>query len=68
MRIKQSDVARLAGIHTSTLSRLLNDEEDRPLPMKFLGEVATALGLTPHVIAERAERRIREEEQELSST
>lgn len=63
----QADIARISGIHTSTLSRLLNDKEDRPLPMKFLGEVATALGLSPHVIAERAERRIHDEEPDILS-
>ena len=66
--LKQADIARIAGIHTSTLSRLLNDEEDRPLPMKFLAEMATALGLSPHVIAERAERRINDEELEEPSS
>lgn len=59
--LKPSDIARRANMHTSTLSRLLNDEEDRPMPMKRLGEIAEALGVPPHVIAERAERRLAEE-------
>lgn len=59
--LKQADVARLTGMYTSRLSRNLNDAEDRPLDMEFLGEIATALGITPAVIAERAQRRLLED-------
>lgn len=58
----QADVARMTGMPTSSLSRLLNDDLDRPFSLDDLGGIAEALGLPPHVIAERAERRMREEE------
>ena len=58
--LKQADVARLTGMQTSSLSRWLNDSEDRPLTMQFIADMATALGLTPMVIMERAQRRLDE--------
>lgn len=59
--LKQNDVAKRAGMHASTLSRYLSDDEDRGFPFWALGAIADALDLPPHAIAMRAERRLQED-------
>ena len=61
-KMSQNEVARKAGMNQSTLSRYLSDEEDRGLPYSALSNIARALGLTPVIIAQRAEERLRGEE------
>jgi transcriptional regulator with XRE-family HTH domain len=54
--LRPADIARKAGMHTSTLSRYLNDAEDRGLPYNILNDIAEALGLPVNELIVRAER------------
>jgi Predicted transcriptional regulators len=53
---KQADLANKAGVPTSTLGRYLKGERDIPFPT--FAEMAHALGLSPHELASRAQRRL----------
>lgn len=60
--LKQADTARRVGMHTSTLSRYLNDSEDRGMPFDIISEIAEALGLPINELIARAERRMDDED------
>ena len=53
---KQPELAKRAGLHTSTLHRYLAGERDIPLPV--FADIADALGLTYVELAGRAQRRL----------
>lgn len=53
---KQAELAKRAGINTSTLHRYLAGDRDIPLPV-FVG-IADALGITYLELAARAQRRL----------
>jgi len=53
---KQAELAKRAGIPTSTLARYLSGERDIPLPA--FAEIANALDLTYIELAGRAQRRL----------
>ena len=53
---KQAELAKRAGLHTSTLHRYLSGERDIPLPV--FAEIADTLGLTYIELAGRAQRRL----------
>jgi transcriptional regulator with XRE-family HTH domain len=55
----QKDLAAAVGIEAATLSRYMTGKRSMPMPTFF--EVAKALGLSPRVLMERAEARIRPE-------
>lgn len=55
--LKQADLARMAGINTGTLSKCLNDTQDRDLPIPVVAEIAHAPGLTLAGLIDRADRR-----------
>jgi DNA-binding Xre family transcriptional regulator len=52
--LKPADVARSAGMYTSTLSRYLNDSQDKPLPFEVLDAIAVALDMLPEQIIANA--------------
>lgn len=52
----QKDLADAIGIERATLSRYMTGRRSMPMPTFF--KVAEALGMTPHVLMQRAEARI----------
>lgn len=66
-RISQSALGREVGIAQSSLSRYLANEP-RDIPFQVLMDIAKALGVTPHELVERAERRVEREDAEGDET
>lgn len=54
----QADLAAKTRIPTSTLSRYLAKTKPRDMPLPAFAEIASALGLTVHELAARAQRRL----------
>lgn len=54
----QADLAQKAGVPTSTLHKYLVVGGKRDLPYPVFAEISQALGLSPHELAARAQRRL----------
>lgn len=59
--MKPSELSRLSGVSTSQLSRLMKDEPEPGRKghwtVEYIMGIATALGITPVELLERAQRR-----------
>lgn len=55
---KQNEVAREAGLQSSTLSRWLSDPEDRSFPVAATAAIAQVLGIPLSELMRRAQLRM----------